>query len=78
VENKPKLDLVRPSAAVATRLDSNLQKAALRADMGESRLVVQMSAAEHQALKVHVATLGLSLRDYVMGLLARDGAFHEK
>jgi hypothetical protein len=71
---KPKLNLVRPSAA---HTDSKPSRTASRLDVGEARLVVQVAPDQHRAIKIRAASLGLSIRDYVLGLLERDGAFRD-
>lgn len=71
---KPKLDLIRPSVA----RDSRVQRAAERIEQGHRRLVVELSAERHQALKAHAATLGMTMRQYVEHLLERAGCFEDK
>ena len=69
---RAKLNLTRPSAAAPAL---RVSRPAALVEHGESRLVVQLPTEEHQAVKVTAAQRGLSIRDYVRGLLERDGAF---
>lgn len=63
------MSLVRPTRA------TEASKAASRIEAGEARLAVQLTAAQHRAVKMRAAELGLSIRDYLMGLLERDAVW---
>ena len=76
--DKPKLGIVRPSVSTGGGRDSRVQRAALRIETGEARLVVMMTPDKHQALKAHAATRGQSIKDYVMAVLTEAGAFADE
>ena len=67
---KPKLELVRPGDR---RTAAAPPTATQRIDKGEARLVVQLPADVHRAVKAKAAGLGKSIRDYILDLLRADG-----
>lgn len=70
--NKPKLALVRPSEKRQS-VKPSAPAAAARIERGEARLVVQLPADVHRAVKVKAAQRHMSIREYVLELLRRDG-----
>jgi predicted DNA binding CopG/RHH family protein len=62
---KPKLALARPSAATS--------KAATKLEEGEARLVVNLPEALHRKVKLRAVERGITIREYVLGLLDADG-----
>jgi hypothetical protein len=67
--NKPKLALARPSV---TRASAARTAAKLEGE-GSVRLVLELSPATRQALKVRAAQAGVTLKGYLLGLAAKDG-----
>jgi hypothetical protein len=66
---KPRLGLTRPTAAPK----SHASKAAAKLEEGEARLVVNMPEALHRKLKMRAVERGITIREYVLKLLERDG-----
>jgi len=64
---KPTLALSRPS------LTANATAAASKLAGGEARIVVDVPEAIHKALKIRAITRGVTIRQYVLELLAADG-----
>lgn len=64
---KPKLDMVRPSAILQPTIQVYTSKE------GAQRLAVDLPVSKHQKLKLRAAERGISVRDYILELLARDG-----
>ena len=74
--SKPKLALVRPSARRNPAPSAPSPAAAVsahRIEKGEARLVVQLPAEVHQAIKRRAVDSRMSIRDYVLSLLRKDG-----
>ena len=63
------LALARPTT---TRALNGTSRTARELDEGKARLVVNMTPAEHRALKIRATERGLSIRDYVLGLIRAD------
>jgi predicted DNA binding CopG/RHH family protein len=74
---KPKLALVRPGARKTAAAALARPLVAQRVERGEARLVVQLPADLHQAVKVKAARSGKSIRDYILELLRADGVAGE-
>ena len=62
---------VRPSTAAAVTPVEREMKKLLRSS--KHRLGIDVSEACHNDVKAKAATKGLSIRDYLLGLLAADG-----
>jgi hypothetical protein len=67
---RPNLALTRPTT---TRVMAGTSRAAAKIEEGEKRLVVNMPEPMHRALKLRAVERGVSMRDYVIGLLRADG-----
>jgi predicted DNA binding CopG/RHH family protein len=65
----PRMSLVRPTRA------TEASKARARIEAGEARRAVNLTAAQHRAVKMRAAELGLSIRDYIVSLLERDSVW---
>jgi hypothetical protein len=72
---KPKLALVRPTAAkkAAATQSAAVSRTAARVEEGEARLVVELPEAAHQAIKIRAVERRITIREYVIGLLRADG-----
>lgn len=64
---KPQLALARPSS------NASAAAAAKLAGEGIVRLVLEVSPADRQALKVRAAEKGTTVKAYLLQLAARDG-----
>lgn len=60
-----KLALERPT--------TKAKKAAARLEDGEARIVVNVPASLHRALKVRAAERGVTLKAYILELLEKEG-----
>jgi predicted DNA binding CopG/RHH family protein len=67
VNSARKLTLQRPSRIAQP------SRAARAAADGEIQLKVRVSSTLHRAIKVRLAERGISLQDYVLELLQKDG-----
>ena len=74
-QQRARLGLVRPSAAASTGegAGQGTSTAARRIEEGDARLVVNMSPVLHRKLKIRAVERGVTMRDYVLQLLAADG-----
>lgn len=69
---KPKLALARPTMK-KTDAPSAAARAAAKLEEGEARLVVGVSEQLHRAIKMRAVERGMTIREYVLGLLEADG-----
>lgn len=65
---KPKLSLERPS-----KKGREAKRAATRFAQGQSRLVCDLPVGVHRALKIHVSQQGITMRHFLLNLLAAEG-----
>lgn len=72
------LTLARPSSSPSRGRKTAAAAAARLVDEGQARLVVDMSKRDHDALRMRAIECGKSIREYVLELLARDGALGAK
>ena len=73
-KTKPKLAMGRPStAAKSADAYAATTRAAAKLEDGEARLVVGMSLRAHQAIRMRAVERNITIRQYVLELLKRDG-----
>ena len=70
---KPKLALTRPTKAAKPAPTSETSRAAAKFEDGEARLVVNLPERAHRAIKMRAVERGVTIREYVLGLLEQDG-----
>ena len=68
--SKPTLGLARPSSASSS---PTARAAAAKLEEGEARLVVNVPEGLHRKVKMRAVERGISIREYVLELLAGDG-----
>jgi predicted DNA binding CopG/RHH family protein len=67
---KPKLALMRPTTV---KKNAAAAKVAAKLEDGEARLVVNLPERLHRAVKMRAVERGMTIREYVIGLLGSDG-----
>jgi hypothetical protein len=60
-KTRPSLAIARPTPTRAAKIEE-----------GEARLVVNMPAEEHRALKIRATERGLTIKAYVLALIRAD------
>ena len=63
----PKLGLVRPTTQALSRAAAKLEEGP------PARLTMELPEGIHRAMKLRAVERGMTIRDYVLELLAKDG-----
>jgi predicted DNA binding CopG/RHH family protein len=66
----PQLALARPTT---TKKTTEAARAAAKLEDGDARLVVNLPERLHRSIKMRAVEQGVTIREYVLGLLERDG-----
>lgn len=73
MKKRPTLTIARPTKTGQAPAMSGTARAASKLEDGEARLVVNLSGRAHYAIKLRAMERRLTIREYVLGLLERDG-----